>query len=117
MANPRHQSGRQRRVAGVIRVDLAEAAFQEAPIHRPRQRDQWMLQVDDLIEPGAKQILFTRLSSFPWPHLVPRQSISRRVNHESNLQGIPLRIPGFRQFDYLNPPLPDSKSMAWEFFT
>jgi len=47
-----------------------------------------MLQVDDLIEPGAKQILFTRLSSFPWPHLVPRQSISRRVNHESNLQGI-----------------------------
>jgi hypothetical protein len=27
-----------------------------------------MLQVDDLIEPGAKQILFTRLSSFPWPH-------------------------------------------------
>jgi hypothetical protein len=101
---PGHQSRRQRRMAGIIRVDLAEATFQEAPIHRPRQRDQWMLQVDDLIEPGAKQFLFTRLSSFPWPHLVPRQSISRRVNHESNLQGIPFRTLGFLQ---IRLPQPD----------
>src|SRR5471032_705954 len=77
---PGHQSGRQRRMAGIIRVDLPEATFQEAPIHRPRQRDQWMLQVDDLIEPGAKQILFTRLSSFPWPHVAPRKSfLSERI--------------------------------------
>jgi hypothetical protein len=33
-----------------------------------------MVQVDDLIEPGAKQILLARLPPFPWPHLVPRQS-------------------------------------------
>jgi hypothetical protein len=84
-------------LAGIIRVDLAEAAFQETPIHRARQRRQRMVHVDDLIEPGAKQILLSRLSPFPWPHLVPRRSIPRRENHESNLQGIPFRIPGFRQ--------------------
>jgi hypothetical protein len=74
---PGHQSRRQRRMAGIIRVDLAEAPFQEAPIHRPRQRDQRMLHVDDLIEPGAKQILLARLPPFPLPHCFPRQSISR----------------------------------------
>ena len=29
-----------------------------------------MIHVDDLIEPGAKQILLARLPPFPWPHLV-----------------------------------------------
>jgi hypothetical protein len=49
-----------------------------------------MLQVDDVIEPGAEQILLSRLPPFPWLHLVPRRSIQRAVNHKSNLQGIPL---------------------------
>jgi hypothetical protein len=35
-----------------------------------------MLQVDDLIEPGAKQILLARLSPFPWPHPNLRSSIA-----------------------------------------
>jgi hypothetical protein len=56
-----------------------------------------MLQVDDLIEPRAEQILLSRLPPFPWSHLVPRQNILRRVNHKSNLQGIPFRIPNSRQ--------------------
>jgi hypothetical protein len=30
-----------------------------------------MLQVDDLIEPRAEQILPSRLPPFRWPHLVP----------------------------------------------
>jgi hypothetical protein len=34
-----------------------------------------MLHVDDLIEPGAKQILLTRLPPFPWPHPNLRSSI------------------------------------------
>ncbi len=45
------------------------ATFQERPIHRPRQLHQGMVHVDDLIEPGAKQILFARLPPFPWPHV------------------------------------------------
>jgi hypothetical protein len=56
-----------------------------------------MVHVDDLIEPGAKQILLARLPPFPWPHLVPRRSRDTTENHESNLQGIPFRINDFRQ--------------------
>ena len=54
-----------------------EATFKKPPIHRPRQPHQRMVDVDDLIEPGAKQILLARLPPFPWPHLVPRRSLGR----------------------------------------
>jgi hypothetical protein len=84
-------------MAGVICVDLPEATFQKPRIHRPRQPRQRMVDVDDLIEPGAKQILFTRLPPFPWPHVVPSQIILKRENHESNLQGIPFRETVSRQ--------------------
>jgi hypothetical protein len=109
---PHHQSRRQRRVARIIGVDLPEAPFQELPIHRPRQRRQRMLHVDDLIEPRAKQILLSRLSPFSWLHPLPRQSIQRRVNHKSNLQGIPSADPIPGKFDCPSGPFPDSKSMT-----
>jgi hypothetical protein len=42
-----------------------------------------MIHVDDLIEPGAKQILLARLPPFPWPHLVlplePRYDSESRI--------------------------------------
>jgi hypothetical protein len=85
------------RVAGIVGKDLAEATFQEPPIHGPRQLRQRMVHVDDLIEPGAKQILLARLTPFPWPHLVLRRSRDTTENHESNLQGIPFRINDFWQ--------------------
>jgi len=94
---PCHQSRRQRWMARLIGVDLAEATFQERPVHCPRQLRQRMIHVDDLIEPGAKQILLARLTPFPWPHLVPRRSRDTTENHESDLQGIPFRINDFRQ--------------------
>ena len=87
-------------MAGIIGVDLAEALFQERPIHRPSQLRQRMVHVDDLIEPGAKQILLARLPSFPWPHLVPRRSSDTTENHESILQGIPFRRADFRQIRF-----------------
>jgi hypothetical protein len=59
-------------MAGILGIDLAEAPFQKRPIHAPRQLRQRMVHVDDLIEPGAKQILLARLPPFPWPHLVLR---------------------------------------------
>jgi hypothetical protein len=61
-----------------------------------------MLQVDDLIEPRAEQILLSGLPSFRWPHLVPRQINPRRENHKSSLQGIPFRIPDIRQTQLLH---------------
>src|SRR5450631_3577295 len=76
-----------------------------------------MLQVDDLIEPGAKQILFTRLPSFPWPHVAPRKSfLSERITNQ-----ICKESPSAKQFpgklDFHNAPFLDSKSRTWEFFT
>jgi hypothetical protein len=76
-----------------------------------------MVHVDDLIEPGAKQILFTRLSSFPWPHVAPRKSfLSERITNQ-----ICKESPSAKQFpgklDFHNAPFLDSKSRTWEFFT
>src|SRR4029434_2157533 len=48
--------------ARAVRVDRSELLLQEAPIHRARQRHQRMLHVDDLIEPGAKQILLAGIT-------------------------------------------------------
>jgi len=81
---PRHQSRRQRRVAGIIRVDLAEAPFQESLIHRPRQRRQRVLHVDDLIEPGAKQILSVSRRSRGRILVPPAKSplISKRITNQ-----------------------------------
>jgi len=64
----RHQPGRQRRNAGPITVDLAEAALQEPPVDRLRQLHQLMAHVDDLVEPGAEQILRPRLAPLTWLH-------------------------------------------------
>jgi hypothetical protein len=65
--------------------------------HRAPQRHQRMLQGDDLVEPGPEQVLPSRLAPFRWPHLAPRQNMQRRVNHKSNLQGIPFCRPYSRQ--------------------
>src|SRR5258708_5732021 len=97
------------------RIDLRAALMLLLLAHAPRQRRERMLHVDDLIEPGAEQILLSRLPPFPWLHLVPRRSL-RLENHRSSLQ--PLHadsIPG--KLDYPSMPFPDSKSTTWEFIT
>lgn len=72
---PRHQPGRQRRHAGTVRVDRAETLLQHRPVDRLRQAHQLVLHVDDLIEPGAEKILFSRLALLAWPgHCVPLDS-------------------------------------------
>ncbi len=54
---PRHQPRRQGRTACFVRVGRAERRLQKRPIHRRRQFHQRMAPVDDLIQPGAKQVL------------------------------------------------------------
>lgn len=114
---PRHQSRRQRWMAGIICVDLAEAPFQKRPIQRPRQLRQRMIHVDDLIEPGAKQILLARLPPFPWLHLVLRRSRDKTENHESICKESLFECPVSGKFDFHSTSLYDSKSTAWAFFT
>jgi hypothetical protein len=88
-AKPRHQARRQRRLAGAVRVDLPERLFQKAPIHRARQRHQRMLHVDDLIKPGAEQVLLAAVSPLPRPHPNLRSSSYRAENHGRRFDGIP----------------------------
>ena len=45
-----HQSRRQRRTAGPLRVDRPELLLQEPPVDCPRQPDQRMLHVNDRIK-------------------------------------------------------------------
>jgi hypothetical protein len=53
----RHQPCRQRRLAGIVRIHFAELAPNQPPVDLPAQPNQRMLHVDDLVEPGPKQIL------------------------------------------------------------
>ena len=46
----RHQAGRQRRLAGAVRINRPEPLFQKTPVNRTRQLRQRMVHVDDLIQ-------------------------------------------------------------------
>src|SRR5215467_9494161 len=87
---PRHQSCREWRMTWLLGVDLAEPSLQKAPVDRLRQLQQRVLHVDDLIEPRAEQILFTRLPSLLWPHRSPSASTSIKAeNHGFRFERTP----------------------------
>jgi hypothetical protein len=75
-----HQPGRQRWPAGAVGVRRAELLLQEAPVDRPRKLRQLVVQVDDLVEPRAKQILPAAVPPFPWSH----QSLRSRASGAGN---------------------------------
>jgi len=62
----RHQPGRQGRHAGAVTINRAASLLDEAPRDRVRELHQLVLRVDDLVEPGAEQILLARLPALPW---------------------------------------------------
>lgn len=74
---PRHQPRWQRRHAGVVGIDRAEAPLQKWPVDRLRQPHQLVSHVDDLIQPGAEQVLLSRLAPLAWSRH-RRSSIHRR---------------------------------------
>ena len=95
---PRHQPRGQRRLTGAVRVGLPKRPLQECPVCLARQPHQRMAQIDDLVQPRSEQVLFARLTTFPWLHRAPQHRIvSNAGNHESNLQGIAIRRRSFRQ--------------------
>ena len=68
----RHQPRRQRWAPGIIRVDRPEPLFEKAPVDRPRELHERVIEVDDLVEPGPEEIALPRLPTFLWPHESPR---------------------------------------------
>lgn len=112
---PRHQACRQRRPPRIIGVSLPVPLLQKRPINRPPRRRRRMLHVDDMIQARAEKILLTAVSLRSRGRISPpRQSSSRRVKHELNLQGILLHLPVFRQ---ITSPFLHSKSTACYFVT
>src|SRR5687768_7138496 len=56
-----HEPGRQRRSAWIVIVDGPEPLLEKAPVDSGGELHQSMAEVDDLIEPGSKQIRLARL--------------------------------------------------------
>jgi hypothetical protein len=81
---PRHQSRRQRRLTGAIRIGLPERLLQEPPVHLLRQHHQRMAHVDDRIQPRAQKIALSAVAPLSRPHRIPRQITS--APRESQIQ-------------------------------
>src|ERR1700736_6529408 len=89
---PRRQGG----MPWLIRVGRPEPLLQEPPVHRSGQLGQRMVHVDDLIQPGAEQVLLSAVPSLYRPH---RESPDRASRDQRITTLRPL------QFAYVDGPL------------
>jgi hypothetical protein len=84
-----------------------------------------MRQINDPIQPGAEQILLTRLSSLPRPHRSPSLNHLKgkesqppiRRNRKNNLQENRNAATQFRQKHYFERLNHLTRSMSWKYFT
>src|SRR5437879_3183617 len=67
----RDQPGWERWHAGIVAVDLATPDLNRLPRHHLRQPHQFVVHVDDLVEPRPEQVLVSRLSPLSWLHAIP----------------------------------------------
>jgi hypothetical protein len=61
----RHEPRRQRRLARLVRIDRAEPRLEKAPVDRPAELRQRVIEVDDLVEPGPEEIVLPRCPAAP----------------------------------------------------
>src|SRR5665811_1807821 len=90
----------------LVRVDRAKLLFQEAPVDRSRQPHQRVLQIDDLIQTRAEQILLAGLPSLLWLHCESLRPILVE-SRESQLQ-----IRGNRQTEFARKPAATPHKLA-----
>ncbi len=67
-----HEAGGQGRAAGILVVDGAELLLEEGPVGDVSEPDEGVLEVDDLIEPGAEEIGLSAVAPFLGSHVNPR---------------------------------------------
>jgi hypothetical protein len=95
-------------MAGTIGVHRTEAALEKAPVDRGRQFCQRVVHVDDLVEPGAEQVLLTAVASLFWSHpihpLVPNGTTESSLAAGINLQEITLKAGSSGKYEYLPNP-------------
>ena len=53
---PRHQPRRQRRLAGYVGIGRAAALLDEAPVDQAREADEFVVEIEDLVETGAEHV-------------------------------------------------------------
>jgi hypothetical protein len=113
---PRHQPRRQRRMAGLVRIDHAEPLFEEAPIDRPAELGERVIHVDDLVEPRPEEIILPAVSPLLGPHRITlRQAdgeTESRSNDPINLQEIKPTAAAFLQMQRLDDPRQRLKNQA-----
>ena len=87
------RAGTRSRHTEAIRIDLAKALLQNRPIDRLRQRYQFVLHVEDLVEPGTERILLSGLALVTWSGQLPSPDSPppKPVNHVSTHKGIAVK--------------------------
>jgi hypothetical protein len=87
---PRHQPRRQRGVAGLVRIDRAEPRLEKAPVDRPAELRQRVIEVDDLVEPRPEEIVLPAVPPLLGPHRITLRQADEetesRPNQRINLQ-------------------------------
>jgi hypothetical protein len=83
-----HQPRRQRRVSGLVRIDRAEPPLEKAPVDRPAELRQRVIEVDDLVEPGLERIVLPAVPSLFGPHRITSAKPTERQNHDQMIRSI-----------------------------
>ena len=111
----RPEPRRQGRMAGPVRIDRAEPLLQKAPVDRPRQLRQRMVEIDDLVEPRLEQIVLPAIAPLPWPHRITLHradgGTESRPKPPFNLQEIKLIGQTFLQKQILAEPRKHPQNM------
>ena len=93
---PRHQPRRQRRMADLVGIDRAEPLLEKAPVDRPAELGERVIEVDDLVEPRPEEI---GLSAVP-PLFRPHQIALRHADGETKSRpNVPINLQEIKPTD------------------
>ena len=113
---PRHQPRWQRRMSDLVGIDRAEPLLEEAPVDRPTELHQRVVQVDNLVEPRLEEIILPAVPPLLGPHRITlRQAdgeTESRPNAPINLQEIKLTAAAFLKIQSLADPRKPLKNKA-----
>ena len=73
---PRHEPRRQRRMSGLVRIDRAKPLLEKAPVDRPGELGERVIDVDDLVEPRPEEIVLSAVPPLLGPHRITLPPLS-----------------------------------------
>ena len=69
-------------MAGLVGIDRAKPLLEEAPVDRPAELRQRVVQVDDLVEPRLKEVVLPAVSRSFGRIELPSAKPTERQNHD-----------------------------------